>query len=420
MDHFSYTNGALHAENVAIADIAKAVGTPFYCYSHATLTRHAEVFSASLAAVKPLICFAVKANSNIAVLKTLGAAGLGADVVSEGELRRALAAGITPNKIVFSGVGKTRSEMTFALEAGIVQFNVESEPELMALNDVAMSLNRRAPIALRVNPDVDAKTHAKISTGKKENKFGIDIEDAPRIYAIAQSLPHIHVQGVSVHIGSQLTELEPFRAAYARVRSLVESLRTSGIAIRTIDLGGGLGVPYASEDTPPPPAEYGALVAEMFGDFGADFIFEPGRLISGNAGILVTEVLYVKEAAQTYVIVDAGMNDLMRPALYDAVHAIVPVHMTSPRRGEGTFSVVGPVCESTDVFLKNVTMPLPSAGDLLAFRTAGAYGASLSNSYNSRLLVPEVMVKGDQFSIIRPRPSYADMLAAEVMPDWIE
>lgn len=417
MDHFAYKNGALHAEAVAIAAIATQVGTPFYCYSHATLTRHAQVFSESLAAVKPLICFAVKANSNIAVLSTLASQGLGADVVSEGELRRALAAGIAPNKIVFSGVGKTRSEMKFALEAGILQFNVESEPELLALNTVAQSLNVKAPIALRVNPDVDAKTHAKISTGKKENKFGVDIEDAPRMYAIANALPHIQVQGVSVHIGSQLTALAPFRDAYARVRSLVEILRTSGIAIRTIDLGGGLGVPYANEDAPPPPAEYGALVAEMFGDFGADFIFEPGRLISGNAGILVTKVLYVKQAAHIYVIVDAGMNDLMRPALYDAVHALVPVNESHAR--PATVSVVGPVCESTDVFLKNVSMPLPAEGDLLAFRTAGAYGASLSNSYNSRLLVPEVMVKDAQFSVIRPRPNYADMLAAEVIPDWV-
>lgn len=416
MDHFSYKNGTLHAEEVAIADIAATVGTPFYCYSHATLTRHAQVFSDSLAAVKPLICFAVKSNSNIAVLKTLANAGMGADVVSEGELRRALAAGIAPNKIVFSGVGKTRSEMKFALEQGILQFNVESERELIALDAVAAALNLKAPIALRVNPDVDAKTHAKISTGKKENKFGIDIDDAPRIYAIAQSLSHIHVQGVSVHIGSQLTDLAPFRDAYARVRTLVESLRASGIAIRTIDLGGGLGVPYATEDAPPPPAEYGALVAEMFGDFGADFIFEPGRLISGNAGILVTEVLYVKHAAQVYVIVDAGMNDLMRPALYDAVHALVGVNESST--APAMVSVVGPVCESTDVFLKNVMMPLPNEGDLMAFRTAGAYGASLSNSYNSRLLVPEVMVKGCEISIIRPRPSYADMLAAEVIPDW--
>lgn len=417
MDYFLHKNGALYAEDVAIADIAATVGTPFYCYSHATLTRHAQVFSDSLAALKPLVCFAVKANSNLAVLRTLAGCGLGADVVSEGELRRALAAGIAAEKIVFSGVGKTRQEMAFALEAGIFQFNVESESELIALNEVAASRGLYAPVALRVNPDVDAKTHAKISTGKKENKFGIAIDDAPRLYALAQALPHLTVQGVSVHIGSQLTELAPFRAAYARVRALVEQLRAGGIAIRTIDLGGGLGVPYASGDAPPPPAEYGALVTEMFGDFGAEFIFEPGRLISANAGILVTQVLYVKQAAQIYVIVDAGMNDLMRPALYDAVHAVVPV-----RESDGAMtsvSVVGPVCESTDVFLKSAALHLPSEGDLLALRTAGAYGASLSNSYNSRLLVPEVMVRGAVFSVIRPRPTYAQMLAAEIIPDWV-
>ncbi|MDX2095285.1 MAG: diaminopimelate decarboxylase [Alphaproteobacteria bacterium] len=417
MDYFIYKNGALHAEDVAIADIAATVGTPFYCYSHATLARHAQVFSDSLAALKPLVCFAVKANSNLAVLKTLAECGLGADVVSEGELRRALAAGIPAGKIVFSGVGKTRQEMAFALATGIFQFNVESESELIALNDVAASRGLKAPMALRVNPDVDAKTHAKISTGKKENKFGIAIDDAARLYTLAQSLPHIAVQGVSVHIGSQLTELAPFRAAYARVRALVEHLRACGIAIRTIDLGGGLGVPYASDDAPPPPAEYGALVTEMFGDFGAEFIFEPGRLISANAGILVTQVTYVKHAEQVYVIVDAGMNDLMRPALYDAVHAVVPV-----RESDGAMtsvSIVGPVCESTDVFLKNAALRLPNEGDLLALRTAGAYGASLSNSYNSRLLVPEVMVRGAVFSVIRPRPTYAQMLAAEIIPDWV-
>ena len=417
MDHFTYKNGELFAEDVALTAIAKQVGTPFYCYSHATLTRHAQVFCESLVTLKPLICFAVKSNSNIAVLKTLAAEGLGADVVSEGELRRALAAGIAASKIVFSGVGKTRAEMKFALEAGILQFNVESDRELIALNEVAGLLNRKAPIALRVNPDVDAKTHAKISTGKKENKFGIDIALAPEIYALAHSLPNIEIQGVSVHIGSQLTELAPFRKAYARVKTLVEGLRKNGITIRTIDLGGGLGVPYASDDAPPLPQEYGALVSEMFGNFAADFIFEPGRLISGNAGILVTEVLYVKQAAQTYVIVDAGMNDLMRPALYDAVHAIVPVSQTG---GEvATVSVVGPVCESTDVFLKHVEMALPAEGDLLALRTAGAYGASLSNTYNSRLLVPEVMVKGDKYQVIRPRPNYDEMLAAEVIPAWV-
>ncbi|MES2985166.1 MAG: diaminopimelate decarboxylase [Pseudomonadota bacterium] len=416
MDHFNYRGDALFAEDVALSAIAETVGTPFYCYSRATLMRHAQVFSESLAAVKPLVCFAVKSNSNIAVLTTLAECGLGADVVSEGELRRALAAGIPASKIVFSGVGKTRAEMAFALQAKILQFNVESDRELHTLNAVAQSLNLRAPIALRVNPDVDAQTHAKISTGKKDNKFGIDIDVAPELYALAHSMAHIEVRGVSVHIGSQLTSLAPFRAAYARVRTLVEQLRRDGIDIRSIDLGGGLGVPYASGDAPPPPEAYGALVSEMFGDFGAEFIFEPGRLICGNAGVLVTQVLYVKHAAKTYVVVDAGMNDLMRPALYDAVHAIAPLQKTDAAKA--VLSVVGPVCESTDVFVKDVMMPLPAEGELLAFRTAGAYGASLSNSYNSRLLVPEVMVHGEQFAVIRPRPTYEDMLAAETVPDW--
>ena len=416
MDHFTYNGDTLYAEKLSLAEIAKKVGTPFYCYSHATLTHHAQVFTNALATVKPLICFAVKSNSNIAVLKTLGQNGLGADVVSEGELRRALAAGIQANKIVFSGVGKTREEMAFALKAGILQFNVESDRELLLLNDVAEKLKLRAPIALRVNPDVDAQTHAKISTGKKDNKFGIDIDIAPELYALAHSMEHIQVRGVSVHIGSQLTSLAPFRAAYARVRTLVEQLRASGIPIESIDLGGGLGVPYASDDTPPSPAEYGALVAEMFSDLDAQYIFEPGRLISGNAGVLVTEVLYVKQAAKTYVVVDAGMNDLMRPALYDAIHSIAPLKKTVATKT--VLSVVGPVCESTDVFVKDVMIPLPEEGDLIAFRTAGAYGASLSNSYNSRLMVPEVMVKDDQYAVIRPRPTYEDMLAAETVPNW--
>ena len=418
MDHFTYKRGELYAEDVALSRIAEDVGTPFYCYSHATLTRHARVFMDSLAALKPLVCFAVKSNSNLAVLKTLAAQGMGADVVSQGELRRALAAGIPATKIVFSGVGKTREEMDFALASGIYQFNVESDRELMALNEVAGNVGKKAPIALRVNPDVDAKTHAKISTGKKENKFGIDINDAPKVYALAKELPNIDIQGISVHIGSQLTDLAPFRAAYERVRALVEQLRKAGISIRSIDLGGGLGVPYAPSDSPPSPEAYGKLVSEMFSGFGADFVFEPGRLISGNAGILVTQVLYVKQATQTYVIVDAGMNDLMRPALYDAVHTIIPV---AERVGgeHAKASVVGPVCESTDIFLKDVAMSLPSEGDFIAFRTAGAYGASLSNTYNSRLLIPEVLVKGDQFSVIRPRPSYEEMLAAEIIPDWV-
>ena len=419
MDHFTYQNDALHAEGVALATIAAKVGTPFYCYSHATLLRHAQVFTEALASLKPLVCFAVKANSNLAVLKTLGQAGLGADVVSEGELRRALAAGIPAAKIVFSGVGKTREEMAFALTSGIHQFNVESDRELLLLNDVAKELDLRAPIALRVNPDVDAETHAKISTGKAENKFGIAIDMAPTMYALAKSLPHIYVQGVSVHIGSQLTSLAPFRAAYARVLTLVQELRAAGITIRSIDLGGGLGVPYASDDTvaPPLPSEYGKMVSEMFADWDGELIFEPGRLIAANAGIMVSKVLYVKRAAHTYVIVDSGMNDLMRPALYDAVHEVVPVQLNGAKAA--SVSVVGPVCESSDVFVKDLNMPLPAEGDLVALRSAGAYGASMSNTYNSRLLIPEVMVQGDKFAVIRKRPDYAQMMEADQFPDWI-
>ncbi len=417
MDHFTYKNGQLHAEDVAIAEIAAQVGTPFYCYSSATLARHAKIFTEAFGKLKPLVCFAVKANSNIAVLKLLGAQGLGADVVSGGELRRALAAGISPEKIVFSGVGKTADEMRFALQQNIHQFNVESDRELLLLNDVARELNMRAPIALRVNPDVDAATHAKISTGKKENKFGIDIDLAPAIYALSNSLPYIYVRGVSVHIGSQLTTLDPFRAAYLRVKKLVSQLRDNGIMLRSIDLGGGLGVPYAEGDAPPLPLEYGAMVQELFGDDDIELILEPGRLIAGNAGVLTTKVLYVKRASNTYVIVDAGMNDLMRPALYDAVHDMMPVTQTTAK--PSVVAVVGPVCESSDVFVKDAEMPLPAEGDLIVFRTAGAYGASMSNSYNSRPMIPEVLVQGSAFAVIRKRPSYEEMLAAETVPDWV-
>lgn len=417
MDHFTYKQGVLHAEDVSLDTIARAVGTPFYCYSAATLQRHAAVFSESVASLKPLVCFAVKANSNIAVLKVLAGAGLGADVVSGGEMRRALAAGIAADKIVFSGVGKTKTEMRDALEAGILQFNVESDRELLALNDVAKTMHQRAPIALRVNPDVDAGTHAKISTGKKENKFGIAIDIAPSLYALAASLPGIYVRGVSMHIGSQLTSLAPFRAAYTRVLALVEELKSAGIALRSIDLGGGLGVPYANGEAPPHPAEYGALVSEIFAGHDYEFIFEPGRLIAGNAGLLVSELLYVKRTENTYLIVDAGMNDLMRPAMYDSVHQLVPVHEMSG--AAKPVHIVGPVCESSDVFEKNAMATIPPEGALVAFRTAGAYGASMSNSYNSRRLVPEVLVSGTRYAVIRKRPDYSEMLAGESIPEWV-
>ena len=416
MDHFTHRNGELFAESIAVQHIAQHVGTPFYCYSAATLTRHAQVFCDALKPLNALVCFAVKANSNLAVLKLLGGLGLGADVVSEGEARRALAAGIPAQRIVFSGVGKTREEMHFALNAGILQFNVESAPELFALAEVAKELGKKARIALRVNPDVDAATHAKISTGKKENKFGIAMDDAPELFAAAQQLSSLDVAGVSVHIGSQLTALEPFRAAYYRVRSLVELLRERGMPLRSIDLGGGLGVPYDGE-APPSPDAYGALVKEVFGDLDAEFIFEPGRMIAANAGILVTRVMYVKKAERTYVIVDAGMNDLLRPALYDAKHAAIAITQTTTP--VEVFDLVGPVCESSDVFIKNLAMPLPKENDLIALRSAGAYGATMANSYNSRLLIPEALVSGEQFAVIRPRPSYDDLLALDRIPEWL-
>jgi diaminopimelate decarboxylase len=416
MDHFTYTQQQLHAENVPIQHIAKAVGTPFYCYSSATLTHHVQVLRESLHAVNPMICFAVKANSNRAVLATLAEAGCGGDVVSEGEARLALSAHMPREKIIFSGVGKTREEMRYALDAGIFQFNVESAPELLALNEVAQSMGITAAIAIRINPDVDAETHAKISTGKKENKFGVDIDIAPELYRTAAQLPGIRIQGISMHIGSQLTSLAPFRAAYMRARELVLALRAEGHTISTVDIGGGLGVPYRDGDIPPPPADYGALVSEIWRGIDAQIIIEPGRLIAGNAGILVSQILYVKESARTYVIIDAGMNDLMRPALYDAHHHVIPVmqHAGATVMAD----IVGPVCESSDIFAQHFPLNAPKAGDLIAFRTAGAYGASMANTYNSRLLIPEVLVKGEKFAVVRKRPSYDDLLARDTLAEW--
>lgn len=417
MDHFHIHDGELTAENTPLARIADAIGTPFYCYSTATLRHHARVMREALAAINPLICFAVKACPHIAVLRTLGLEGLGADVVSEGELRRALTAGIAANRIVFSGVGKTASEMRYALQAGIFQFNVESDRELLLLNDVARELNCRAPVAIRVNPDVDAATHAKISTGKSENKFGIAMEIAPAVCGLAQALPHILLQGISVHIGSQITSLAPFERAYRRVRELAETLGAQGIRLTTLDLGGGLGVPYHSGDAPPPPADYSAMVRGLFAGSPWQLIVEPGRLISANAGVLVSRVLYIKRAARTYVVLDAGMNDLMRPALYDSVHAVVPL---SPREGPAqVVDLVGPVCESSDVFARDLTLPPLKEGDLIALRSAGAYGASMANTYNSRLLIPEVMVNGAEFAVIRPRQNYAELLERETLPGWL-
>ena len=422
MNHFDYKDGSLHAEGVSLAAIAARVGTPFYCYSTATLVRHYAVFADALraAGLDATICFALKANSNIAVVRTLARQGAGADVVSEGELRLALAAGVPAGRIVFSGVGKTRDELDFAVAKGIMQVNVESEPELLALSEIAVRRGVRMPIALRVNPDVDAGTHAKITTGRKENKFGIEWTRAHEVFRLARTLPGVEVVAVACHIGSQLTEVAPFRAAFHRIRDLVAILRADGFDIRRLDLGGGLGVPYEDDQVPPSPAEYADAIAATLGDLGCRIVVEPGRLLVGNAGILVSQVVYVKEGAtRTFVVVDAAMNDLMRPALYEAHHDIQPVAAPPAEAPVAPVDVVGPVCETGDTFARQRPLPPLAAGDLVVFRTAGAYGASMASTYNSRPLVPEVLVDGGRFAVVRARPTYEDMLALENLPDWL-
>jgi len=421
MDHFDYRGGVLHAEDVSLAEIAAQVGTPFYVYSSATLERHLSVMDAALAGMPHLVCFAVKACGNLAVLRTLARKGAGMDVVSEGEMRRALAAGVPGAKIVFSGVGKTRVEMAAALAAGVGQFNVESEPELEALSQVAASMGLRAPVAVRVNPDVDARTHAKIATGKSENKFGVPIAKAAAVYALAARLPGVEVVGVDVHIGSQLTELAPFADAFARVAALVGALRAQGHAIRRIDLGGGLGIPYVrSNEAPPLPFDYGAMVREAVGGLGAEIVIEPGRLIAGNAGLLVASVIYLKRGeGRDFLILDAAMNDLVRPAMYDAWHDIVPGTEPAADAPLAPFDVVGPVCETGDTFARARMLPPLAAGDLVAFRSAGAYGAAMASEYNARPLVPEVLVAQNRFDVVRSRPTYDEMLARERIPDWL-
>jgi len=412
----------LHAEEVDLSELAASVGTPFYCYSTATLERHYRVFADAFAGMAgTLVCYSVKANSNLGVLATLAKLGAGMDVVSEGELRRALAVKVPPDRIVFSGIGKTREEMAFALDAGILAFNVESEAELRALSEVAAARGLTARIAFRVNPDVDAKTHHKIATGKAENKFGVPFDEAPHLYALASRLPGIAPTGVHMHIGSQITDLDPFRNAFALLKELVERLRQEGFAIDFVNLGGGLGIPYRNDQPPPPsPADYANLVKQAVGALGVRLIFEPGRMIAGNAGILVSRVLYVKGgASKTFTIVDAAMNDLIRPTLYDAHHEILPV--TAPEQGATTVvtDIVGPVCETGDYLALARTLPELKAGDLISVMTAGAYGAVLASEYNSRLLVPEVLVSGDRYCVTRPRPSYGDMLAKERLPEWL-
>ncbi|WP_195821719.1 diaminopimelate decarboxylase [Roseobacter sp. MH60115] len=421
MDHFLYRDGALHAEDVPVSDIAKAVGTPFYVYSTATLLRHFHLFDDALDGLDHLVCYAMKAASNQAILKTLAQAGAGMDVVSGGEYRRAKAAGVPGDRIVFSGVGKTAAEIRLALEGGIRQFNVESEPEMEVLNATAVAMGKVAPITIRVNPDVDAKTHAKIATGKSENKFGIPIARAREVYALAASLPGLEVIGIDVHIGSQLTDLAPFELAYQKVAELTGVLRADGHTIRRLDLGGGLGIPYARDNQAPPlPVDYGALVKRTLGHLGCEIEIEPGRLIAGNAGLMVSEVIYLKSGeGRDFLIIDGAMNDLIRPAMYEAYHDIIPVTEPAPGVEQVKYDIVGPVCESGDTFAKQRMMPPVAAGALVAFRSAGAYGAVMSSEYNSRPLIPEVLVNKDQFAVIRRRPTFDEMINRDTIPEWL-
>jgi diaminopimelate decarboxylase len=418
MDHFKYKNGELVAEDVSVSKMAATVGTPFYCYSTATIERHFRVFKNALAGLSATICYAVKANSNLAVIKILADMGAGADVVSSGELMRALRAGVPANKIVFSGVGKTKDELVHALKEDILQVNIESEPELHALNDVAGTLSKKARVAFRINPDINAHTHDKISTGRSEDKFGIEWARIHDVITRASKLPNIEIAGLAMHIGSQLTKLQPFRDAFNRLRDVVTTLRADGHSIPRLDLGGGLGIPYDKSQTPSP-AEYGKVVKETLGDLGCNLLFEPGRLIVGNAGILVSQVVYVKEGAtRDFLILDAAMNDLMRPSLYDAKHDIVSVIEPAIGVKLERVDVVGPVCETGDTFRTELDLPAAEAGDLLAIRSAGAYGAVMASTYNSRALVPEVMVKGSAYSIIRKRIQPETFINYESLPDW--
>lgn len=421
MHHFHYRDGELCAEDVPLKRIAAEIGTPFYCYSTATLERHFNVFSGAFKDSDHLVCYAMKANSNQAVLKTLARLGAGMDVVSEGELRRARAAGVPASKITFSGVGKTEREMAYAIDEGILCFNVESEPELKQLSAVATARNKTAHVAIRVNPDIDAKTHHKISTGKSGDKFGIPISRARDVYRDAAKLPGLKITGVDMHIGSQIVDLKPFDDAFALLADFVRELRENGHPIDHIDLGGGLGVPYREDNEPPPdPAAYAAIVTKNTGGLGCTLVFEPGRLIVANAGILVTSIVFVKETeGKDFYIVDAAMNDLIRPTLYDAHHDIKPVKQAAPGADRRIVDVVGPVCETGDYLAQARSLPHAQAGDLLAVMTAGAYGAVQAGTYNSRPLVPEVLVKGSDFAVVRPRQSYDELIGLDRIPGWL-
>jgi diaminopimelate decarboxylase len=421
MNHFEYRNGVLHAEAVNLIELAQAVGTPFYCYSSATLQRHYGVFSEAFAGEKILVCYALKANSNQSVLRTLANLGAGADVVSGGELKRALAAGIPPERIVFSGVGKTEGELRAALAADIFSINVESEPELELLSRLANEQGQMARISVRVNPDVDSGSHAKISTGKSENKFGVPLDRARAVYAQAAKLPGIRVTGVDMHIGSQITDLVPLEAAFRLLAEFVQTLRGDGHTISHVDFGGGLGIPYDADlEAPPLPSAYADVVKRATKNLGCTLVFEPGRMIVGNAGILVTRVIYVKHGeAKNFVIIDAAMNDLIRPTLYEAHHDILPVREVPQATPSIVADVVGPVCESGDYLALGRTMPQPAAGDLMAIMTAGAYGAVQSGTYNTRPLVPEVLVKGDQYAVVRPRVEVDALIAMDKPAPWL-
>ncbi len=413
MQYFTYKNNQLFAENLAITEIAKEVGTPFYCYSKANLVDNFQNFSDAFKGTNHKICYAIKANPNVNIAKIFAGLGAGIDAVSQGEIYRALMAGIDPKKIVFAGVGKTRVEMEFALKNGVEEFSIESEPELFLLDEVAQRLNLKAKIALRVNPDIDAKTHSKISTGKKGDKFGIDIEDAPRIYQAARDLAGVEVFGISTHIGSQITSLTPFRLAFRKIKDLCLELRSQGFKIENLDLGGGIGILYNEEDKAILIPDYANLIREIIGDLDVSLTIAPGRALVGNAGILVSEIIYVKKATdRNFLIIDAAMNDLMRPGLYDSYHQVIPITKTTG--GRNKFDIAGPVCESTDILAKNRYLINPQSGDLIALLSSGAYGASMSNEYNSRPLIPEILVDGSKFEIIRRRPSYDEMLKLEI------
>jgi diaminopimelate decarboxylase len=424
MNHFEVRDGELACEGVALSRIAEAVGTPVYVYSTATLERHFTVFRDAMAGLgrgAPLIAYAVKANSNLSVLKTLADLGAGADTVSEGEVRRALAAGVPAERIVFSGVGKTAVELAFAIDIGVAEINIESEPELDLLARIAADKGARVPIAIRVNPDVSAGGHAKIATGKADNKFGVSMAEAERLYARASNTPGVRPIGVACHIGSQITDLTPLEAAFGKMRSLVERLRGEGLSVERLDLGGGLGVPYLNQPTPPSPADFAAVIRRVLDGLDVTLAFEPGRVIAANAGVLVSRVIHIHDRPEgpSFLVLDAAMNDLIRPAMYDAYHDIQPVRPPAEGAETTPYDVVGPICETGDTFARHRALPRLASGDLVAFMSAGAYGATMSSEYNTRPLVPEVLVRGDQYAVVRPRPTYEEILAREPLAPWL-